>query len=337
MANAIDILAGLQGIMGMGQTAGNMTAQGVSLLDSLYAFYRHAQRNQNPTLEGLERYAIDQFNQNPYGQYGDIDNSFGSLWGYADNGNPVTFGDMAAQQYNYMLNNNPATSAMQMLSDAGNMQRPGMPSFDAMFSGNPTNVVNPAGAPGAAPSPITSPVMGNTMVGSPTAPTPPPETIGKPGPGTKDATKVPGPQSPGIPYGPSPGEEFQNVLNGPGVQQAQQALQGLFNRGGGGGGRPAPSPQAPMRTQPTLPPQAGNGPGSIFQRTSAGIPMGPNDAYQARTAPRSMPNHRGQAPAPAPGPAPSGPPSGNPQWNPPQGGGMGPKNGFLEMLQGMRR
>lgn len=119
----------------MGQM-GNLGAQKMGMANAIWDAARYFQRNSDPTIQDIRNYNVNRFNDNQYGPYGDVGGSFGNMWGTRADGSPVQFGDMAAAQTNYMLNNNPANAALAQLQMASSMQRPQMPTGIDIMSGD---------------------------------------------------------------------------------------------------------------------------------------------------------------------------------------------------------
>ena len=206
------------GANAMGQM-GNLGAQGLSALNSAWDAARYFQRNSDPTINDLRRHVVNQFNANQYGPYGDIEGSFGGIWGERDDGSPVQFGDMAARQTDYMLNNNPSLPALDILNNAGAMTRPAAASFSDLASGDasriapalePLTSVPTNSRPTGGPVALThSPVMPSTRVEGVAAPT---------GPNPQMSAPTPGPGS-GV-------RQVASDLRGGTVPQVQAAFRG---------------------------------------------------------------------------------------------------------------
>lgn len=146
--DVMGLMSLLQGGSSMMGQAGNMRSQGLSQLDTIMDMVRYAQRNRDPLFNQVRDYSVNQFNESPYGPFGDVGGSFGGMWGTKSDGSPVQYGDMAANQYNYMLNNNPGTQALATLNGL---------SDQIWGSGGGSS-----GVKSAAPS---SPVMGTAVSG----------------------------------------------------------------------------------------------------------------------------------------------------------------------------
>ena len=176
----------------MGQ-AGNLAAQGMGMADTMWDAGRYFQRNSDPTINDIRNYNVNRFNSNQYGPYGDIEGSFGNMFGTRQDGSPVTFGDMAASQTNYMLNNNPATAALAQLQSASSMQRPQMPTGIDMMSGDASRAMTgypPRQAmPSAQPPQMAPPTMPSTALSGVAAPSGPNPTISSPTPGPGSAAR----------------------------------------------------------------------------------------------------------------------------------------------------
>lgn len=177
----------------MGQ-AGNLAAQGMGMADTMWDAARYFQRNSDPTINDIRNYNVNRFNSNQYGPYGDIEGSFGGMFGTRADGSPVQFGDMAAAQTNYMLNNNPAASALAQLQAASNMQRPTMPTGIDLMSGDASRAGTgypPRQATPTAPPSTTmaSPVMPSTTLSGVASPSGPNPTISPPTPGPGSAVR----------------------------------------------------------------------------------------------------------------------------------------------------
>ncbi|MCC6798320.1 MAG: hypothetical protein IT366_24620 [Candidatus Hydrogenedentes bacterium] len=209
----------------MGQ-AGNLSAQGMSMASSIWDALRYFQRNSDPTINDIRSYDVNRFNETPYGPFGDVEGSFGSMFGTREDGSPVQFGDMAAAQTNYMLNNNVALPALDILKKAGEMQRPSLASFDDIASGDVSRMTPPAPA-AAQPNAALRPASPASHVPTPFSP-------------VMTSTKMEGV---GAPAGPDPRISAPTPGPGTGVRQvasdvrsgAMPALSGLFTGGEGGG------------------------------------------------------------------------------------------------------
>lgn len=213
----------------MGQ-AGNLAAQGVGMADTAWDAARYFQRNSDPTINDIRNYNVNRFNSNQYGPYGDIEGSFGGMFGQRADGSPVQFGDMAAQQTNYMLNNNPASAALAQLQASSNMQRPQMPTGIDLMSGDASRAGTGYPPRQAMPSPsaMASPTMPSTALSGVAAPSGPNPTISAPTPGPGSAVRqgINDIRSGVMPQG---GGMPQMPMNGQGASAAQNFVQ---QRGG---------------------------------------------------------------------------------------------------------
>lgn len=189
----IDVAA-LMGLMTgggnlMGQM-GNLSAQKMGMANAIWDAARYFQRNSDPTIQDIRNYNVNRFNDNQYGPYGDVGGSFGNMWGTRADGSPVQFGDMAAAQTNYMLNNNPANAALAQLQMASNMQRPQMPTGIDIMSGDASRAGTGNWGMNSRPQmPMQSmaPTMPSSYMTGVAAPQGPNPTISSPtpGPGTQ--------------------------------------------------------------------------------------------------------------------------------------------------------
>jgi len=137
----IDLASILAGVTGIGNAMG----QGTNLLQTMEQWNRYNERSTDPMFENLRNQFINQYNRSPYGPFGDPSDSFGSLFGTDQSGNPVQYGDWAARQYMSMMQNNPANAAMGVLGQGAQMQSPGVMSLSDLLSGNPGASVNGGG------------------------------------------------------------------------------------------------------------------------------------------------------------------------------------------------
>jgi len=227
----VDLAALMGGLTGVGNLMGqkgNLGAQKMGMADSLFDWLRYFQRNSDPTINDLRNYQVGKFNNSPYGPYGDVEGAYGGMWGTREDGSPVQFGDMAMNQTNYMLNNNPVTAALAQLNSASGMTRPQGASLEDLMSGDASRAGGAPYVPAAAPAPVdpaarmTSPAAVNAM--SPVMSSSVIEGV-KPGTGPNPTISAP---SPGV---------------GTGVRQAISDLRAgetpalpSFGMGGGGGG-----------------------------------------------------------------------------------------------------
>ncbi|MCC6156124.1 MAG: hypothetical protein IT367_20330 [Candidatus Hydrogenedentes bacterium] len=226
MMAIMSLLTGGGNLMGQ---IGNLGAQGMSAASAIWDALRFFQRNSDPTINDIREYDVNRFNKTPYGPFGDVEGSFGGMFGTREDGSPVQFGDMAARQTNYMLENNVALPALDILKKAGEMQRPGMASFGDFASGDASRMSPPAlvggqsgpSGPNAGlrpaspqsyvpgPSAVKSPVLTSTRVEGVGAPAGPDPRISAPTPGPGSAVR----------------QVVSDVRGG-----AAPAIAGLFNR-----------------------------------------------------------------------------------------------------------
>jgi len=164
-----EILAGVTGL-------GNVAGQGMNILQTIENWNRYNERSADPLFAQLRNQFIGQYNDSPYGPYGDPSDSFGGLFGRDTAGNPVQYGDWAARQYMGMMQNNPATAAMNVLNQGAQMQSPGMMSLSDLLSGNPgaaqsaqTAYVSPTTA---LPQNLLNPLPDRQVVRAPSQPNP---------------------------------------------------------------------------------------------------------------------------------------------------------------------
>ena len=164
-----EILAGVTGL-------GNAAGQGMNILQTMENWNRYNERSADPLFAQLRNQFIGQYNDSPYGPYGDPSDSFGGLFGRDTAGNPVQYGDWAARQYMGMMQNNPAIAAMNVLNQGAQMQSPGMMSLSDLLSGNPgatpsaqTAYVSPTTA---LPQNLLNPLPDRQVVRAPSQPNP---------------------------------------------------------------------------------------------------------------------------------------------------------------------
>ena len=155
---------------------GNVAGQGMNILQTIENWNRYNERSADPLFAQLRNQFIGQYNDSPYGPYGDPSDSFGGLFGRDTAGNPVQYGDWAARQYMGMMQNNPATAAMNVLNQGAQMQSPGMMSLSDLLSGNPgatpsaqTAYVSPTTA---LPQNLLNPLPDRQVVRAPSQPNP---------------------------------------------------------------------------------------------------------------------------------------------------------------------
>ena len=168
----VDLAEILAGVVGLGNAAG----QGMNILQTMENWNRYNERSADPLFAQLRNQFIGQYNDSPYGPYGDPSDSFGGLFGRDTAGNPVQYGDWAARQYMGMMQNNPATAAMNVLNQGAQMQSPGMMSLSDLLSGNPgaaqsaqTAYVSPTTA---LPQNLLNPLPDRQVVRAPSQPNP---------------------------------------------------------------------------------------------------------------------------------------------------------------------
>ena len=164
-----EVLAGVAGL-------GNVAGQGMNILQTMENWNRYNERSADPLFAQLRNQFIRQYNDSPYGPYGDPSDSFGGLFGRDTAGNPVQYGDWAARQYMGMMQNNPAIAAMNVLNQGAQMQSPGMMSLSDLLSGNPgatpsaqTAYVSPTTA---LPQNLLNPLPDRQVVRAPSQPNP---------------------------------------------------------------------------------------------------------------------------------------------------------------------
>ena len=164
-----EVLAGVTGL-------GNVAGQGMNILQTMENWNRYNERSADPLFAQLRNQFIGQYNDSPYGPYGDPSDSFGGLFGRDTAGNPVQYGDWAARQYMGMMQNNPAIAAMNVLNQGAQMQSPGMMSLSDLLSGNPgaaqsaqTAYVSPTTA---LPQNLLNPLPDRQVVRAPSQPNP---------------------------------------------------------------------------------------------------------------------------------------------------------------------
>ena len=172
----VDVMALMGLLTGGGNLlgqVGNLGTQGLGNMNTVMDMLRYWQRNQDPLLSELRETEINRYNESPYGPYGDVGGAYDAMWGTRADGSPVQYGDMAARQFNTMLNNNPGETAIDVLTQGSQIARPEGQDFAAMFGGNPS---------GKAYTPATlnvgdmKPVRGHTGVqGLPAVASPEPE------------------------------------------------------------------------------------------------------------------------------------------------------------------
>ncbi len=164
-----EILAGVTGL-------GNVAGQGMNILQTMENWNRYNERSADPLFAQLRNQFIRQYNDSPYGPYGDPSDSFGGLFGRDTAGNPVQYGDWAARQYMGMMENNPATAALNVLNQGAQMQSPGMMSLSDLLSGNPgasQSAQNAYASPTTAiPQNLLNPLPDRQVVRAPSAPNP---------------------------------------------------------------------------------------------------------------------------------------------------------------------
>lgn len=164
-----EILAGVTGL-------GNVAGQGMNILQTMENWNRYNERSADPLFAQLRNQFIGQYNDSPYGPYGDPSDSFGGLFGRDTAGNPVQYGDWAARQYMGMMENNPATAALNVLNQGAQMQSPGMMSLSDLLSGNPgasQSAQNAYASPTTAiPQNLLNPLPDRQVVRAPSAPNP---------------------------------------------------------------------------------------------------------------------------------------------------------------------
>ena len=155
---------------------GNIAGQGMNILQTIENWNRYNERSADPLFAQLRNQFIGQYNNSPYGPYGDPSDSFGGLFGRDTAGNPVQYGDWAARQYMGMMQNNPAIAAMNVLNQGAQMQSPGMMSLSDLLSGNPgatpsaqTAYVSPTTA---LPQNLLNPLPDRQVVRAPSQPNP---------------------------------------------------------------------------------------------------------------------------------------------------------------------
>ena len=155
---------------------GNIAGQGMNILQTIENWNRYNERSADPLFAQLRNQFIGQYNDSPYGPYGDPSDSFGGLFGRDTAGNPVQYGDWAARQYMGMMQNNPAIAAMNVLNQGAQMQSPGMMSLSDLLSGNPgatpsaqTAYVSPTTA---LPQNLLNPLPDRRVVRAPSQPNP---------------------------------------------------------------------------------------------------------------------------------------------------------------------
>ena len=168
----VDLASILAGVTGLGNVAG----QGMNILQTMENWNRYNERSEDPLFAQLRNQFIGQYNDSPYGPYGDPSDSFGGLFGRDTAGNPVQYGDWAARQYMGMMQNNPAIAAMNVLNQGAQMQSPGMMSLSDLLSGNPgatpsaqTAYVSPTTA---LPQNLLNPLPDRQVVRAPSQPNP---------------------------------------------------------------------------------------------------------------------------------------------------------------------
>ena len=164
-----EVLAGVTGL-------GNVAGQGMNILQTMENWYRYTEGSAETMFAQLQNQFIRQYNDSPYGPYGDPSDSFGGLFGRDTAGNPVQYGDWAARQYMGMMQNNPAIAAMNVLNQGAQMQSPGMMSLSDLLSGNPgatpsaqTAYVSPTTA---LPQNLLNPLPDRQVVRAPSQPNP---------------------------------------------------------------------------------------------------------------------------------------------------------------------
>jgi len=168
----VDLAEILAGVTGLGNVAG----QGMNILQTMENWNRYNERSADPLFAQLRNQFIRQYNDSPYGPYGDPSDSFGGLFGRDTAGNPVQYGDWAARQYMGMMQNNPAIAAMNVLNQGAQMQSPGMMSLSDLLSGNPgasqyaqTSYASPTTA---LPQNLLNPLPDRQVVRAPSQPNP---------------------------------------------------------------------------------------------------------------------------------------------------------------------